>query len=147
MVGWWFSGEQKEETEGGQWIKTPWWWGSHLFSSCDSLVRHIKMWCRSELISHFVLILTVLTQHDPETQRQREVCTGTVGCIEVADTQHSPSVSNYTFSWNQLGGKQSPEKKWDTLWPWCVMLKVIYSEIKCPHTFWFCCACPHAHMV
>ena len=87
-------------------------------------------------------------------RREGERCTGdpiwtpvTVGWIEVADIQHSPSGSNYKFSWNQLSGKQNPREEVGhaaTLIPSSLKI-ILYSEIKyCakalqvspPHT-WF----------
>lgn len=64
----WFSGEQTERTEEPQQMKTG--RRKQFFPSGHSLVHHIERYCRSEVIKHFVLILMVFTQHDPETERQ-----------------------------------------------------------------------------
>lgn len=47
-------------TEGGQ--------GMNLFLVCDNMVTHIERHCRSEIISHFTLIISNLSQHDLEKQ-------------------------------------------------------------------------------
>lgn len=99
-----FQASREGGTEGGQGINRHR-DRSHLFSVSDNLVTHIETHCRSEIISHFTLILSNLSQHDPEKHRcvrwDPLWISVTMGCSEVADIQYSPSGSNWTLSWNQ----------------------------------------------